>query len=464
MKRVSQLTALALLMGLAASTTCAAETMPALTLSHLQQQHGVAIDTRLSAYYNGWPQRANGPEGHEPQALNLSARWLGAMSDDQLRAWAKQHQLQSDTPIALYGSPEDNVSVAARLKQTGFTRLSTLSDALSQTDRLQKLPHFEQLVYPQWLHDLQQGKAVAAAPAGDWKVFEAAWGAPKLYLLSHIPGAGYIDTNEVESEPLWNKVSDAQLKAMLAKHGIRHDTTVILYGRDVYAAARVAQIMLYAGVKDVRLLDGGWQTWSDAGLPVERGMPPAQQPAPDFGAPIPGQPQLMLDTEQAAGCCIVRTPRWSASARGRSLSAPPAATAISSRRATSLAPAGATPGATPGTWRISITRTAPCAALTISLPCGASGTFCQASKWRSIAGPAGGPRKPLCMPAPWAGRTSRCTTAAGTNGAATRTIRWPAESAARKAVSNSPRLSASPFVGDARYPVYAVVVTRFKVW
>ncbi|SQC71646.1 thiosulfate sulfurtransferase ynjE [Klebsiella pneumoniae] len=113
-------------------------------------------------------------------------------------------------------------------------------------------------------------------------MFEAAWGAPKLYLLSHIPGAGYIDTNEVESEPLWNKVSDAQLKAMLAKHGIRHDTTVILYGRDVYAAARVAQIMLYAGVKDVRLLDGGWQTWSDAGLPVERGMPPAQQPAPDF--------------------------------------------------------------------------------------------------------------------------------------------------------------------------------------
>ena len=92
---------------------------------------------------------------------------------------------------------------------------------------------------------------------GDWKIIEAAWGAPKFYLLSHIPGADYIDTNEVESEPLWNKVSDASLQAMLAKHGIRHDTTVILYGRDVYAAARVAQIMLYAGVKDVRLLDGG---------------------------------------------------------------------------------------------------------------------------------------------------------------------------------------------------------------
>jgi thiosulfate/3-mercaptopyruvate sulfurtransferase len=45
MKRVSQLTALALLIGLAASTSFAAETMPTLTLSTLQQQHGVAIDT-----------------------------------------------------------------------------------------------------------------------------------------------------------------------------------------------------------------------------------------------------------------------------------------------------------------------------------------------------------------------------------------------------------------------------------
>ncbi|MCY0039636.1 hypothetical protein LAD64_22470 [Klebsiella pneumoniae] len=55
----------------------------------------------------------------------------------------------------------------------------------------------KQLVYPQWLHDLQQGKAVAAAPAGDW---ESGLKPPgerrKLYLLSHYPGAGYIDTNE----------------------------------------------------------------------------------------------------------------------------------------------------------------------------------------------------------------------------------------------------------------------------
>ncbi len=301
MKRVSQMTALAMALGLACASSWAAELAKPLTLDQLQQQNGKAIDTRPSAFYNGWPQTLNGPSGHEPAALNLSASWLDKMSTEQLNEWIKQHNLKADAPVALYGNDKDVDAVKTRLQKAGFTHISILSDALSEPSRLQKLPHFEQLVYPQWLHNLQQGKEVTAKPAGDWKVIEAAWGAPKFYLISHIPGADYIDTNEVESEPLWNKVSDEQLKAMLAKHGIRHDTTVILYGRDVYAAARVAQIMLYAGVKDVRLLDGGWQTWSDAGLPVERGTPPKVKAEPDFGVKIPAQPQLMLDMEQARG-------------------------------------------------------------------------------------------------------------------------------------------------------------------
>lgn len=298
MKRVSHLTSALLLAGLS-FTAGAAASSSAMNFAAVQSQKGSFIDTRASAFYNGWPQTLNGVGGHEPAALNLSAAWLSLMSDEQIKAWAKQHQLSDAGLIALYGHNEGSRAVKARLEKLGFSQVVLLADGLQDPSRLQKMTHFEQLVYPQWIHDLQQKKPVTAAPAGEWKVIEAGWGAPKKYLLSHIPGADYIDTNEVESEPLWNKVPDEQLKAMLAKHGIRHDTTVILYGRDVYAAARVAQIMLYAGVMDVRLLDGGWQTWSDSGLPVERGMPEKVQPAPDFGAPIPGQPQLMLDMEQA---------------------------------------------------------------------------------------------------------------------------------------------------------------------
>ena len=53
MKRVSQLTALALICGLASFSSQAADMANAMTLSQLQAQHGAAIDTRPSAFYNG---------------------------------------------------------------------------------------------------------------------------------------------------------------------------------------------------------------------------------------------------------------------------------------------------------------------------------------------------------------------------------------------------------------------------
>ncbi len=174
MKRVSQLTALALLCGLASFSSLAADMPNAMTLSQLQAQHGTPVDTRASAFYNGWPQTFSGPSGHEPAALNLAASWLSAMSDEQIARWAKQHQLTPAAAIALYGDETDNRAVKARLEKVGFSHVSLLSDALQSPDRLQRLPHFEQLVYPQWIHRLQQGKPVTAAPAGDWKVIEAA--------------------------------------------------------------------------------------------------------------------------------------------------------------------------------------------------------------------------------------------------------------------------------------------------
>lgn len=71
MKRVSQMTALAMALGLACASSWAAELAKPLTLDQLQQQNGKAIDTRPSAFYNGLPQTLNGPSGHEPAALNL---------------------------------------------------------------------------------------------------------------------------------------------------------------------------------------------------------------------------------------------------------------------------------------------------------------------------------------------------------------------------------------------------------
>ena len=161
------------------------------------------------------------------------------------------------------------------------------------------LVRWRQLVTPAWLAALLAQDEVLAAPAGDWRLFEVGMGGDEAFLSGHIPGAGYIATHQLEVEPLWNKVSDQALLALLLGHGIRHDTTVVLYGRNSLTAARAAHLMLYAGVSDVRLLDGGLAAWTGAGLALKQ-CPPVQHPAAsDFGAHFPLHPEYLIDMRQA---------------------------------------------------------------------------------------------------------------------------------------------------------------------
>ena len=156
-----------------------------------------------------------------------------------------------------------------------------------------------------------------AAPFPEaWRVLEIGFGALPAFLTGHIPGAAYIDTAELETAPLWNKVSDAALTALLLRHGIRHDSTVILYGRNNLAAARAAHLMLYAGVADVRLLDGGFTAWLALGVACATGPGRSYPAAADFGATVPQHPDYLLDmaqvrvVQQADAAALVSVRTW----------------------------------------------------------------------------------------------------------------------------------------------------------
>ena len=136
------------------------------------------------------------------------------------------------------------------------------------------------------------------------------------YLRGHIPGARYVDTTEFEHGPLWNKVADVVLVDLLLSYGIRHDTTVIVYARDPLAAARAAHLMLYAGVEDVRLLDGGHGAWTKLHFPLERGLPPRLPAASDFGVHVPAHPEYLVNMCQVRkllaqpDACLVSIRTW----------------------------------------------------------------------------------------------------------------------------------------------------------
>lgn len=109
-------------------------------------------------------------------------------------------------------------------------------------------------------------------PTPDWQLVEVDCGSPAP---RHLPGAIRLDINLLEQRPYWNRFDDAALLQVLLDHGVHHRQSVILYSRTMTAAARVGQLLLVAGVQDVRLLDGNLASWCAAGMPLASGTPRA---------------------------------------------------------------------------------------------------------------------------------------------------------------------------------------------
>ena len=71
----------------------------------------------------------------------------------------------------------------------------------------------------------------------------------------------------------------AALQSAARRWGLRHDRTIVVYDDDrSMTAARAWWVLRWAGLGDVRVLDGGLPAWRAAGLPVAT-LPPEPMPS-----------------------------------------------------------------------------------------------------------------------------------------------------------------------------------------
>ncbi len=160
-------------------------------------------------------------------------------------------------------------------------------------------------------------------------VIEVGWGGPEEYYdKGHIPGSIHVNTDEIEYDQFkarattkpkelarsttieedmakglgpddtlpqnwWNIYPDRYLLPALAYMGVNIDSTVVLYAKDPTAAARLAWTMLYAGVTDVRVLDGGLPAWEKAGFDISK-TSVARTPKKDFGTDQALHPEYLV--------------------------------------------------------------------------------------------------------------------------------------------------------------------------
>jgi feruloyl esterase len=152
-------------------------------------------------------------------------------------------------------------------------------------------------VSPAWLSANRQHVIVLEA---SWAKTEDA----KDYLAGHIPGAAHVNTDDFETGyPRWRLRPPEQLHATIGKLGIGPDATVVVYGRKTTAAARVWWILHFAGVRDVRFLDGGYSAWIRAGYASEVSV--KTPPPVVFSAPL--RESAIASTEAVAAIDRDRT-------------------------------------------------------------------------------------------------------------------------------------------------------------
>ncbi|MDF1736555.1 MAG: sulfurtransferase [Minwuia sp.] len=98
----------------------------------------------------------------------------------------------------------------------------------------------------------------------------------EAWLAGHIPGAAYLhmvdDLSDPEGAYPFTIAPQAQIDRVLSEIGIRPDDTVVLYGSGTaVAVTRAWWVLTVSGLRDVRIMDGGWQRWVAEGRAVASG-------------------------------------------------------------------------------------------------------------------------------------------------------------------------------------------------
>ena len=102
------------------------------------------------------------------------------------------------------------------------------------------------------------------------------------WLLGHIPGARRVP-RRAYTDRGGMAVGRARFQDFARGLGIDDETPVVVYD-NTYDAARLWWLFRLYRKTDVRVLDGGWRAWDEAGYPVERGPGRAVPKAGSFTA------------------------------------------------------------------------------------------------------------------------------------------------------------------------------------
>jgi len=258
------------------------------------------VDSRTDEEYNGWQLYGEARGGHIPGAVQIPYAWFfnsdkTVLKYSDLKTMFESRGITRKKEVTAYctvGIRSGYVYFLYRLM--GYSKASNYDASIVEwaadsTLPMEAAPRFSTIVHPSWVKALidyhKAGSTTPAPPeypydrSHKYLIFETQWGsfddmaqgwADNSYLIGHIPGAIHSNSDVYENgAPRWFLLPDADLQAAVGSMGITADTTVVVYSDSRIFAARLWWILKYAGVNDVRFMNGGSQEWLANGYDTE---------------------------------------------------------------------------------------------------------------------------------------------------------------------------------------------------
>ncbi|MBF0572848.1 MAG: hypothetical protein HQK69_03705, partial [Desulfamplus sp.] len=272
--------------------------------SRLKDSDFVVVDTRTDEEFNGWQLYGEARGGHITGAVQLPYAWYfktdkTILDYHEMKYLFNSKGVTEDKEVVSYCTVGIRSGYAYYLTRLmGYERTSNYDGSISDwaaSDEasypMEKLANYQKLVHPKWVSQLIEyhKDGSTSSPPPDYPygrnhkylIFETEWGTlddATAYKTGHIPGSIHSNSDIYENDyPRWFLLSDNDLHKAMGNMGITEDTTVVVYSASNIFAARLWWILMYAGVKDVRYLNGGYKQWIKDGYKSEETI---NQPTP----------------------------------------------------------------------------------------------------------------------------------------------------------------------------------------
>jgi thiosulfate/3-mercaptopyruvate sulfurtransferase len=153
------------------------------------------------------------------------------------------------------------------IESKGTESMSLIFAALILTAALAEEP----AGYPRGELLLEPTELMKPDVAMDFRILDAR---PKSdYETSHLPNAVCVD-HDTWSKTFARGQDPNEWQKLIGRLGIKTDTPVVLYDdQSTNRAARIWWILRYWGIRDVKLLNGGWKGWAAAHGPTTQDVP-----------------------------------------------------------------------------------------------------------------------------------------------------------------------------------------------